>query len=202
MNESKSERNAWRSTAFVLLLVLLLVSGRVAADRLRGSDAGRKDQTMTPQVPQSLRVEHEELHAQLAEAAKSGGASGRAAGNVARLLHPHFLKEEEYALPPLGLLRELADGKVTSEMKGVVVMTDKLKAELPRMLEEHEAVVAALELLVEAARREGKTEHIHFAEKLKLHAQNEEQVLYPAAILVGEYLKMRFEKQAGSWKAS
>jgi hypothetical protein len=29
-------------------------------------------------------------------------------------------------------------------------------------------------------------------EKLKLHAENEEQVLYSAAILVGEYLKLQF----------
>lgn len=28
-----------------------------------------------------------------------------------------------------------------------------------------------------------------FAEKLKLHAQTEEEVLYPAAILLGEHLK-------------
>ena len=31
-------------------------------------------------------------------------------------------------------------------------------------------------------------EYVHFAEKLTMHAQTEEQVLYPAAILVGEYL--------------
>jgi hypothetical protein len=34
-------------------------------------------------------------------------------------------------------------------------------------------------------------EIVHFAEKLKLHAKNEEEVLYPAAILVGEYLKLQ-----------
>jgi hypothetical protein len=28
-------------------------------------------------------------------------------------------------------------------------------------------------------------------EKLKLHAQTEEEVLYPAAILIGEYLKLK-----------
>jgi hypothetical protein len=34
-------------------------------------------------------------------------------------------------------------------------------------------------------------EVVVFAEKLKLHAKNEEEVFYPAAILVGEYLKLR-----------
>jgi len=55
--------------------------------------------------------------------------------------------------------------------------------------------VAALEKLVAAARQEGKPEYALFADKLMLHAQNEEEVLYPAAILVGEYLKLRSNTQ-------
>jgi hypothetical protein len=42
-----------------------------------------------------------------------------------------------------------------------------------------------------AAKQENKSEYIHFAEKLKVHAQTEEEVLYPAAILVGKYLKLK-----------
>jgi hypothetical protein len=34
-------------------------------------------------------------------------------------------------------------------------------------------------------------EHIHFAEKLTLHARNEEEVSYPTAILIGEYVKLK-----------
>jgi len=55
---------------------------------------------------------------------------------VATVLHPHFVKEEEYALPPLGLLSFLADGQLMPEMRDVLKMTDKLKAELPKMLED------------------------------------------------------------------
>ena len=98
-------------------------------------------------------------------------------------------------MPPLGLLSMLAQGQVTPEMRDVLAMTDKLKAELPRMVEEHQAIVAALEKLVAAARQEGKPEYALFADKLMLHAQNEEEVLYPAAILVGEYLKLRSNTQ-------
>jgi hypothetical protein len=32
---------------------------------------------------------------------------------------------------------------------------------------------------------------MQFAEKLKLHAKTEEQILYPTAILIGEYLKQK-----------
>ena len=69
-------------------------------------------------------------------------------------------------------------------------MTDRLKAELPKMLEAHEAVVAALKTLITAAEADSKPEYARFAQKLMLHAQTEEEVLYPAAILIGKYLKL------------
>jgi hypothetical protein len=138
-----------------------------------------------------LKSEHEELHAELAEATKERGRTGEAARSVARILHPHFVKEEEYALPPLGILTQLALGEITPDMKSVLKMTDRLKRELPQMLEEHKAIVTALVKLSDAAREEGKTEYSSFSTKLTLHAQTEEQVLYPAAILIGEYVKMK-----------
>ncbi|NLD05065.1 MAG: hypothetical protein GX672_04075 [Synergistaceae bacterium] len=141
--------------------------------------------------PHSLKVEHEELHAELVEATKAGGATGEAAKAVAKVLHHHFLKEEEYAMPPLGLLSVLAHGQVTPEMREVLTMTDRLKAELPEMLAEHEAIVAALKVLTDASKKENKMQYVHFAEKLTLHAKTEEEVLYPASILVGEYIKLK-----------
>ncbi len=142
-------------------------------------------------IPMSLKLEHEELHAELARATRAGGKTGESAKAVANILHPHFIKEEEYALPPLGLLSALAEGKVVPEMKAVITMTDRLKVEHSQMLEEHKTVVAALKNLIDAAKRENKMEYVRFAEKLALHAQNEEEVLYPAAILVGEYMKLK-----------
>lgn len=143
------------------------------------------------EIPHPLKVEHEELHEELAQGTMAGGIIGKAAKDVAEVLHPHFLKEEEYALPPLGLLSVLAQGQVIPEMREVLAMTDRLKAELTQMLEEHKAIVAALGVLTEAAKKENKMEYARFAEKLILHAKTEEEVLYPAALLVGEYLKMR-----------
>ena len=148
---------------------------------------------MNPKIPESLKLEHEELHAELARATKAGGKTGEAAKAVAGVLHNHFLKEEEFALPPIGLLAALARGEVDEEMRGVLVMTERLKAELPEMLREHQAVVAALEQLTAAAKKEKLPEHARFAEKLMLHAKTEEDVHYPAAILVGEYLKLKLE---------
>ena len=69
-----------------------------------------------------------------------------------------------------------------------------LKPELRTMLAEHKEIVGALAKLVDAAKAESKPDIVHFAEKLMLHAQTEEQVLYPAAILVGEIVRSKLAK--------
>lgn len=142
-------------------------------------------------IPPGLKTEHAELHATLRKGTEESDELGAAALAVAELMHPHFLKEEEYALPPLGLLGDLCRGVVAPGARDVLVLTDKLKADLPQMLAEHRSIVAALERLSSAAREAGRPEYVQFAEALTLHAQNEEEVMYPAAILVGEYVRIK-----------
>ena len=143
------------------------------------------------EIPPTLKVEHEELHGILRKATKEPGDVGDSAKALAELMHPHFIKEEEYALPPLGLLHKLAQGKVTPDMKEVLSLTDKLKAELSQMLGEHMLIVTALEKLSLAAKKAEKMEYVKFAEALTRHAQTEEEVSYPAAILIGEYVRVK-----------
>jgi iron-sulfur cluster repair protein YtfE (RIC family) len=145
-------------------------------------------------IPPPLKAEHEELHARLAKATQVPGAVGAAAREVARLLHPHFVKEEAFALPPLGVLARVASGQVTPDMQNAVEMAQRLRGELPEMLAEHQAIVAALEKLRAAANAARLPEHERFAEALVQHAQTEEQVLYPAAILVGEHIRQALGK--------
>jgi hypothetical protein len=76
-------------------------------------------------------------------------------------------------------------------MRAVLPMTDSLAAELPHMLQEHEAIRAATTRLSEVARQEGNAAVAELAEKLALHARGEEEVYYPAAILVGELVRRR-----------
>lgn len=147
------------------------------------------------EIPRPLKAEHEALHNMLRKATNEPGELGDAAKAVAKLMHPHFVKEEEYALPPLGLLRDLAQGTVTPDMKAVLELTDKLKADLHQMLEEHKSIVAALEKLSAAAKKGGKTEYAEFADALMLHAQTEEEVSYPTAILIGEYVREKLRLQ-------
>ncbi len=144
-----------------------------------------------PQIPEVLKIEHEEFHDELGKAARAGGKTGEAAGAVLKVLHPHILLEEEFAIPPLKLLPRLAAGTVTPDMGRMLAKTDGLKEELTRMLDEHKLIVAALTSLMQAATEEKQYGFARFAQKLILHAQTEEEILYPAAILVGEYLKLR-----------
>ncbi len=146
---------------------------------------------MVLKTPQSLASEHQELHAELVAATRSGDKTGFAAQSVARVLHPHFLKEEEYALPPLGLLAKLARGEFPPDKERVLHMTDKLKKDLDHMHSEHKAIGIELHRLMEAAKLEKKNAFVHLAEKIMLHAQTEEEVLYPASLLIGEYLRSK-----------
>lgn len=142
-------------------------------------------------APESIRIEHEAIHGALVEATKAPGAVGAAAKELAEVLHPHFVREEEIALPPLGMLAPLAAGKTPAGMKEALEMSDTLRKEMPRMLEEHKAIRAAVEKLLKVARQEKAAQAEEVAEELALHARTEEEVLYPAAILVGDLIRAR-----------
>jgi len=142
-------------------------------------------------IPEVLTNEHETLHARLAASLTEPGEVGAAARVVAERLHPHFEKEEAFALPPLGLLARLSRGEVTPDMAQVGELTDRLEAELPDMLREHEGISAALTTLADVARRNGKPEIADTAESILTHARAEEALAYPAALLVGRYIALR-----------
>ena len=141
-------------------------------------------------IPAPIEREHRELHERLEAATRAGGNTADAAKRLAGLLHPHLAKEEQYALPPLGMLRAFADGEVVADAEEVLALTEKFRAEYPRMLEEHDAIAAALADLLVAARAEGRTETAAFAQELLRHAEYEEQILYPTTVLIGEYVKL------------
>jgi hypothetical protein len=149
--------------------------------------------TLAPaiEIPESMRAEHEEIHAALERATLAPGRVGEAARALARVLHPHFQREEEIALPPLGLLAPLARGEFTEAMLYILPMTDSLRAELPVMLQEHVAIRAATARLGEVARAEHNTAVMRLAEQLALHAKSEEEMFYPAAVLVGDIVRAR-----------
>lgn len=146
-------------------------------------------------APPSLRREHEELHADLARAGTMPGLLGQTAREVARIMHPHFLREDEYAIPPLSLLPRLARGEITPEMAEVLPLVARLKEEMPLMIEEHRAILGAVRAFALAAEGDGDEKCIRLAAELTVHAQLEEEVLYPTAVLIGEYVRAKLQPQ-------
>jgi hypothetical protein len=146
-------------------------------------------------IPPSLEAEHHEIHEALLEATRIRGRVGAAAKELAAVLDPHFERENEIALPPLGLLAPLAAGKTSTGLQEALAMTDALRNEMPRMLEEHKRIRAATEKLLAVAREEKASAQEQFAERLAAHARTEEEILYPAAILVGDIIRARMAKK-------
>jgi hypothetical protein len=142
-------------------------------------------------IPSSVAREHKKIHDALTAATKAPGAVGAAARELAGVLGPHFEREEQIALPPLGLLAPLAAGERPPGMNDMLAMTDALRKEMPRMLAEHQHIRAAVERLRSVARAAHASEQVELADELAAHALTEEEVLYPAAILVGEVIRAR-----------
>ncbi len=127
-------------------------------------------------TPESIESEHTELHHQLEMATNLPSQTGVYAKEVARVLHPHFVKEEEFALPPLALLPELAKGNVIDEMKKYIPLCDALKKDWPALLEEHAQIEHKPDLLQKVAVAEKHDAVVRVAENLKLHAETEEEI--------------------------
>ena len=66
-------------------------------------------------------------------------------------MEPHFAKENEYALPPLSLLKPLSQGKFEPKWPKSSKLTDKLDADMPAMLAEHKDIEAELKKLMTSA---------------------------------------------------
>ena len=184
----------------IILMCALLASFSVtfsASGAAAQHQRSKQSETPTTQpalaTPSSIHEEHQHLHHQLDEALASGGETAVRARAVADVLLPHFKAEEEYAMPPLGLLTAIAnDQPLTSEQRSEAIqMARELRGHYEQMLQEHQQIHSALEALASAARQENKPNAVAFAETLMMHAQNEEQILYPTTLLIGKYLEQQ-----------
>lgn len=149
-------------------------------------------------IPEPLRVEHEELYAEVQRmAAAADGRLGEIMQDLLDRFDTHFRDEELFALPPLGSLDQVAMGKAV-DAPPIIEMAQRLKAELPKMFAEHQGIVRQVERLCDVAAREDKPEYVEFGRRLQLHARMEEEILYPAAIILGEYLSLKPETESAA----
>jgi iron-sulfur cluster repair protein YtfE (RIC family) len=142
---------------------------------------------MGMQVPDSLKSGHQAIQAALKRATAEPDPLGETARAIARIMSGHMMREEKFALRPLGLLKALARGETPAELAEVAKLSNALRLEMPQMIDEHRQIAEALHALARNAEAAGKPEYVALAEEMLLHAHLEEVVLYPAAILVGKY---------------
>jgi len=138
-------------------------------------------------VPDSLKSGHEALHAGLKRAMREPDPTGASARRVMQVMDGHMLREEKFALRPLGLLKALGRGETPADLAQAATLVAGLKREMPQMVDEHRQIAELLRLLARDAEAQGKPEYVELAESMILHAHLEEDVLYPAALLIGEY---------------
>lgn len=144
---------------------------------------------MNPQTPKALLDGHKKLFKDIDDIISLGGNIGENAKLLVDIARPHFKKEEEYALPPLGILSALSKGSWELESAAATEMADILEAQLLEMKKDHGVIRKILENLKMQAEKENNQKVSQFVDDLKLHIEVEEQVLYPTTILIGSYLK-------------
>lgn len=138
-----------------------------------------------------LRHEHNHLYATLERMAQTPGKTGKSAQQLLAVLRPHMIREERFVLPQLGLLKDLAFGRSTEGMLWAVKLSEELKKEYPQMISEHKAILRFTDELIESAKLEGDQNAVIYAEQLKEHLQDEADIVYPAAILAGEFIRSK-----------
>jgi len=138
-------------------------------------------------IPLCLLDEHAELYSGLDTASQLPGETGASARRVMVLLKPHMEKEQ------LRLLPMLETGPVEPWMTELLPLADQLRAKLPELRREHAQILAALETLRTEAWAEQHSEYAFLALRVKHHIEVEEHILYPAAVITAEYMRLRKE---------
>jgi len=144
-----------------------------------------------PDVPSAIKQEHEHLHGEIHGFTLWKDSTGLVAVKLDSLMQHHFKEEENFVLPPLGHLPLLASGALPAQHEAVIGLPEKLKSQLTHISAEHQLIKAYMGELRQATVRDHHPEITEFENELHKHVTSEEEVLVPAAILVGEYRKIK-----------
>ncbi len=141
-------------------------------------------------TPSSVKKEHEYLLDLIRQFSTEKDSAGRTANKILVTMEHHFSEEESYVLPPLGILPQLAKREVPAYSDSILALIKKFRTNSAHMIAEHQLINAYIEewLNTDGANRQ---EILFFKNELEAHARLEEEVLFPAAILIGEYLQLK-----------
>ncbi|MGA9013421.1 MAG: hypothetical protein WB509_13065 [Acetobacteraceae bacterium] len=176
-------------TTGIAMTAILLLAATVAG--FAAVPASAQPVAHASEIPQSLRVEHNDTLEQLAVLARRHGPVGVEAGKAMILFKKHLQREEEYILPPLTLLPLLADGKISPDMKWAIAMADRVRAEREQIFQEHTQITDAMNALATAAQKAHDTAAFDFARGAAADSLNDIELMEPMTIVIGDYLKAK-----------
>ena len=142
-------------------------------------------------IPQSLRLEHEDAIAELDMLARRKTPVAAEARKLRDLLKRHQQREAEFILPPLTLLPALARGDVRPDMRWALEMADRVKAEHEAIFHEHEAITDGCSTLLAAAEQAHDRAATDIAHALVADSLNDLELLEPTVVLIGDVLRAR-----------
>lgn len=140
-------------------------------------------------APPSLKEEHDELMDQLEYAASLEGEVGERARSLRDALHTHIRREDD-VMAILSSIEDLSHGHWPSDADQLLDRFMIVERDIGKMLREHDAISTLLKPLQRAAEREKEEEVVRFCRALAHHAALEEEVLYPAALVAGRFLRL------------
>ena len=131
----------------------------------------------------------------LINAADREDKTGKAVGELLKVLEPHFEKEEKIAMPLLGVLSELVSGNKLHDLKQIADSQEPLLQDYEGMFQEHKSLMPLIDRAKDEATKENHEETVEILEALVHHARVEEDVLYPAALLAGTLAKVMLRNE-------
>ncbi len=140
-------------------------------------------------IPEALIRAHEELCEELARATAEPGQIGKVAKKVEELCVPHFAKEEETIFRVFGLLHDLATERVRPDVVVALPIISELRARRDIASDHHKLINAAIEELLQQARKEKNKTIARIARALKDHENAEDEVMYPTIVAIGQSLR-------------
>jgi predicted hydrolase (HD superfamily) len=141
------------------------------------------------EIPEALKHDHSVLAAELIRAISEPGQIGIAAERVAQLCLPHFAEEEESVSRATGLLHDLATDRERAGMATMAPIIARFSAQHIAMRDQHQPITAALEALLQEARKEENMAIVGLVYKIKYHEKIENQVMYPTLLFVDRSVK-------------
>ena len=171
-----------------LLYIFLLIFITRCKPKAENSPIAFPEKTV---IPSSIKNTHVKLLAQIHQFTLIQDSSGRVALKIEDFMQHHFKEEEDFMLPTLGLLPLLINGQLPEKKETIIALSEKATAAMDHMSAEHQLITAYIKELKQASKKDNLPKVIAFENDVVQHAESEEEVFFPTAILIGEYLKLK-----------